>query len=157
MTFCTPTGSWPLYSSIVTKISKNISTHFTETSIQTLLSPSCEWSIYLTQTLLTMSLPLYLFFLSTQVSVTAWAVLLPQSEHSPSRLEAPEPPHKQDRRAEAGRLWVSQGIWDTSTLLLRWGFTTQGFLPLSLLQWKLDLADTDFVENLDLKDTHQKI
>ena len=25
------------------------------------------------------------------------------------------------------------------------------------VQWKLDLADTDVAENLDLKDTHQKI
>ena len=25
------------------------------------------------------------------------------------------------------------------------------------VQWKLDLADTDLAENLDLKDTHQKI
>jgi len=27
----------------------------------------------------------------------------------------------------------------------------------NLLQWKLDLADTDFAENLDLKDILQKI
>ena len=27
----------------------------------------------------------------------------------------------------------------------------------NLVQWKLDLADTDFAENLDLKDTLQKI
>ena len=60
-TFYTLTGSWPLYSNTVTKISKNISTHFTETSIQTLSSPSCKWSFYLAQILLTMSLPLYLY------------------------------------------------------------------------------------------------
>ena len=26
-----------------------------------------------------------------------------------------------------------------------------------VVQWKLDLADTDLAENLDLEDTHQKI
>ena len=70
-------------------------------------------------------------------------------------------------QALAGRIpQPVEDIWKRPCLGGKWphsyrSFATKSFdfpVPPSMkIQWKLDLADTDLAENLDLKDTPQKI